>query len=95
MAPRACGKTVIRATMLTLFVPAYGLALALQVSVVTVTVDTWSTTATLVPATLGGLFCGVALASRIDEKVFRQCISLLLLCTAAGLLISGIGRFST
>ncbi len=95
MASRAAEKTVIRATMLTLFVPAYGLALALQVSVATLTVDTWSTTARLVPATLAGLCCGVVLASRIDEKVFKLCISFLLLCTAAGLLISGVGRFSS
>ena len=37
--------------------------------------------------------CGVLLASRIDEKGFRLCISLLLLCTAAALLIRGLGRF--
>ena len=92
MAARAYDKTVIRSTMLTLFVPAYGLALLLQVSVATVTLDTWSTTATLAPATLVGLLCGRMLASRIDEKVFKLCISLLLLSTATVLLINGFGR---
>lgn len=93
MAARAYSKNVIRSTMLTLFVPAYALALLLQISVATVTLDTWWTTATLVPATLVGLVCGKVLASRIDEKVFRLCLSILLLCTAAGLLTSGVGRF--
>ena len=93
MAARAYEKNIIRATMLTLFVPAYGLALALQVSVPTLTLDTWSITAKLAPATLIGLFCGRVLASRINERVFRFCISILLLSTAAGLLISGISRF--
>ncbi len=92
MAARAYEKTVIRSTLLAFFVPAYGLALALQVSVATLTLDTWSTTATLVPATLIGLIAGKVLAARIDDEVFRLCISILLLSTAAGLLFSGFGR---
>ena len=95
MAARSYEKAVIRATMLTLFVPAYSLALALQVSVATLTLDTWSTTATLAPATLIGLFCGKVVASRISERVFRLCISILLLSTAALLLIHGFGRFTS
>lgn len=91
MAARSYEKTVIRATMLTLFVPAYGLALVLQVSVATVTLDTLTTTATLAPATLVGLLCGKVLASRVDDKVFRLLIVILLLSTAASLLISGFG----
>ena len=91
MAARSYEKTVIRSTILTFFVPVYGLALALQVSVATLTLDTWWTTATLAPATLIGLLCGKVLAARIDEKVFRLCISILLLSTAAGLLFSGFG----
>jgi uncharacterized membrane protein YfcA len=90
-----CGydKTVTRATILTFFVPAYVLALLLQVSVATVALDTWATTATLAPATIVGLFCGKALASRITERVFRLCILFLLLSTAAALLVSGIGSW--
>jgi uncharacterized membrane protein YfcA len=87
MAARGFEKAVVRATMLTLFVPAYGLALALQVSVSTVTLDTWWNTATLAPATLGGMLCGKALAARVSETAFRLSISLLLLSTAAALLI--------
>ena len=68
MASRAYGKTVIRSTILTLFVPAYGLALVLQVSFATLTLDTWSTTATLAPATLIGLLCGAVL----DDVLFAK-----------------------
>ena len=92
MAARSFDKTVIRSTILTFFVPAYLLALLLQVAVAGVALDTWTTTATLAPATIIGLLCGKTLASRIDEKVFRLSISILLLSTAASLLISGLGR---
>ena len=89
MAMRAYPKAVIRSTILCFFVPVYALALLLQVSVATVTLDTWSTTATLIPATLVGLLCGKLLASRVDERVFRLSFSILLLATAASLLING------
>jgi uncharacterized membrane protein YfcA len=92
MAARAYEKSVIRSTLLTLFVPSYGLALALQITLATVTLDTWTTTATLAPATLIGLLCGKSLASRINERFFRLCIAILLLGTAAGLLFNGFGR---
>ncbi len=89
MVMRAYPKAVIRATILCFFVPVYALALSLQVAVATVTLDTWSTTATLIPATLVGLLCGKLLVSRIDERIFRLSFTMLLLATAVSLLISG------
>jgi uncharacterized membrane protein YfcA len=95
MAARAFGKTAIRSTMLTFFVPAYALALVLQVSVARVAVDTWATTATLAPATLVGLLSGNALASRIGERVFRLWIAFLLSSTAVVLSIDAFSRASS
>ena len=80
-------KESLRATVLVMFVFSYIAAIAVQQAMVGLTADTLLQTATLAPATLIGVFFGKLAVEWISERAFRRIISVMLLATAASLLI--------
>ena len=91
MSALALPKETIRATILAMFVVSYGTAYALQVWLAGVSPATLRVTVSLVPATLAGVVAGRLLAARISERAFRRLIVVVLVATAAGLLINALG----
>ena len=80
-------KHTLRATVLVMFVFSYIAAIAVQAAMVGLSGDGLTLTATLAPATLVGVFCGKFSVEWISERAFRRIISVMLLATAASLLI--------
>ena len=79
-------KDQFRATNLTLYVVAYGCALALQASLGDMTTQTWTLSLTLIPlAALGG-WAGHRLSPRLSEGVFRRIVLLTLMITGSYML---------
>ena len=93
MAALAHAKEAIRATILMLFVFSYSAAIALQAALADISRETWWLAVTLVPATLAGILLGRLSLAWISESLFRRLIVVVLLATAAGLLLSSIGGF--
>lgn len=84
------GKDSLRATILVMFVFSYSAAIAAQALLVGVSSDSLSLTASLVPATLVGVFIGRFSVAWISERGFRRMLSVILVATALGLLsVSG------
>ncbi len=81
---------VTRATLLALFVFSYSVGIAVQAATVGVTASTLDLCLELTPATLLGVLVGKISAGRISERVFRWAITVILIATAAGLLL-GLG----
>lgn len=84
-------RTAIRATVLVLFVFSYTAAIAVQAAAIGVAAPTLGLCARLAPATLLGVLIGKVSAGRISESLFRWTITLILIATAAGLLLSAAG----
>ncbi len=76
----------VRATILSLFLFSYPVAIAFQASLTTVTSEPFRQTLYLAPATLLGIYAGRRLAARIDQRTFRRIISVILLATGLALL---------
>lgn len=79
-------KTLIRATILTYFVIAYAIGIALQVSFVGVSYDTWLTSLSLIPAGILGVLVGHALAPKLNQKLFKLIVLIVLVLTAISML---------
>lgn len=88
MMTRGQSKVAIRATLLVLFVFSYTAAIVVQAAAVGVAAPTLELCARLAPATLLGVLIGKISAGRISEKLFRRTITLILVATAASLLLS-------
>lgn len=82
MSARRFDKDTIRATVLLMFVVAYGIALLLQFSMAAISPDTLKLTAILTAPTLAGIVVGQALSSRISETVFRWLLAIILAVTS-------------
>jgi len=80
-------KTIIRATILTFFIFAYGGALLLQSLMVGVSVTTWTSGLSLVPVALMGVFAGHYLADKINQKLFKEIVLVILILTALVMLL--------
>ena len=85
MSARRFDKDTIRATILVMFVVAYGIALLLQVSLTDISPDTLRLTAWLTPPTLAGIVVGQFISSRISERVFRWLLMAILALTSISL----------
>ena len=90
MSARSLPKATIRATTLALFVFSYVAAFAFQAGLAGVEKETWWLTASLVPATLIGVFLGRLAVNWISEVTFRRLITVILAATAVTLLASVI-----
>ncbi len=84
------GKDSLRATVLLMFVFSYLAAIAVQALLVGLSNEGLILSATLVPATLAGVFCGKLAVGWITELAFKRIISVMLVATALSLLfVSG------
>ncbi len=83
MSARGYNKDTIRATILVMFVVAYGFALLLQLALVEVSAYTVRLTALLVPSTIAGIVVGKFLSERISEAIFRRLLTIVLALTVA------------
>jgi len=75
-------KNVIRATILTFFIFAYGGAILLQVAMIGISGSTWITSLSLVPVGLVGVLCGHYLAHKINQKLFQEIVLVILILMA-------------
>ena len=75
-------KTLIRATILTYFVFAYAGSILLQSIVVGVAQSTWLSSLSLVPVGFLGVMSGHYLSDKINQKMFKQLVLLILILTA-------------
>ena len=82
------GKETLRATILIMFVFSYMAALAAQVLMVGLSDGGLALAVKLAPATLAGVFFGKFAVEWISERAFRRIISVMLLATAASLLVA-------
>ena len=83
-------KDAVRATMLTLFVVSFGMALPLQGLTVSISPQTMSLTLTLVPTALIGIYLGRKSLAWISERAFRLLITSVLAATSVSLLADSI-----
>ena len=86
MSAKGYGKDIIRATILAMFVVSYTFALILQMTMATITVETFSSAATLAPATIIGIFTGRWLSRYLTEDTFRKILLIVLALTIVLLL---------
>ena len=82
MSARGFDKETIRATILVMFVVAYGFALLLQLGLAEISVNTVRVTAALVPSTVAGIVVGKFLSKQISEAIFRWLLAIVLALTA-------------
>lgn len=82
------GKNEIRACMISFFVFAYIGALLLQVFVVGVEPETWTTSAILTPAALAGVYAGHQISKKINERLFKGLVLVILILTGIFMLIN-------
>jgi uncharacterized membrane protein YfcA len=88
MSSKGYGKTVIRATILAMFIVSYALSFGLQLGAVGISGDTFSLAARLAPATVLGIMAGRFLHHRITERAFRKLLFVILLATVVLLLVT-------
>ena len=91
MSARGFNKDQIRATILSMFVLAYAIALGLQAALADIESATIRFAAFLAPATILGLVIGNLISQRISAPVFRRILLTILALTAAVLFSSLIG----
>ena len=75
-------KTVIRATILTFFIFAYAGSVLLQQVLIGISSSTWITSLTLVPVGLVGVLCGHSIAHKINQKLFKEIVLIILILMA-------------
>ncbi len=83
-------KDEIRSTILVFFVAAYGAALACQVSVQGVELNTWITAASLSPIALLGVWIGHKLSGRVSAMYFRLIVFIILIITSSIMLFTAL-----
>lgn len=81
-------KDQIRATMISFFVFSYVAILILQSVVIGTTKETWMNAAYLVPAALLGVFAGHQVSKKINERLFKGLILIILMLTGIMMLIN-------
>ncbi len=81
-------KNEIRAAMMTFFVFAYSGALIMQVSVVGIETDTWITSAILLPAALIGVYAGHLVSNKINDKLFKGLVLIILILTGIFMILN-------
>ena len=81
MASKGFDKNTIRATILLMFVFAYGVALGLQISFAGISGNSLRLCMNLALPTVSGILLGKFLAARISEKVFRGLLIMILAAT--------------
>jgi uncharacterized membrane protein YfcA len=81
-------KDEIRITILVFFVVAYGAALACQMTVQGIEVQTWKLAFSLSPVALLGVWLGHKLSSKVSALHFRLIVFLTLIITSSAMLIS-------
>jgi uncharacterized membrane protein YfcA len=86
MSARGFDKDTIRATILVMFVVAYGFALLLQLTLAEISANTVRLTAMLAPSTVAGIVVGKFLCKLISEAVFRWLLTIVLALTVAFLI---------
>ena len=91
MSARRFDKDAIRATILSMFIFAYAIALGLQVALAGIEFATIRFTAFLLPATIFGMVIGKLVSRRISTEVFRRILTTILALTAAMLFLSLVG----
>jgi len=82
------GKNEIRAAMMAFFVFAYTGALIMQAIVVGIETDTWITSAILVPAALIGVYAGHQISNKINEKLFKGLVLIILILTGIFMILN-------
>jgi uncharacterized membrane protein YfcA len=87
MITRRFPKSVIRATILIMFVPSYTAALAFQAFTPGISEEGFRWALQLLPATVAGVFAGKLLEQRIGERTFKGIIIVVLSCTSMLLLV--------
>jgi uncharacterized membrane protein YfcA len=85
-------KSVVRATILMLFIPSYTAALIFQAFTPGVSYDGLNWSLQLLPATILGVFSGKLLETRIDEVMFKRIITAVLVGTSLILFIDLINQ---
>lgn len=88
MSVKGFSRKAVRATILLMFIFAYGIALALQYAASGVGADTLRLCAMLAPATIIGIVAGRALSHRVSEQTFRWTLIIILTATATALFAS-------
>jgi len=91
MAMIGLDKVTIRATILTMFLFAYSVALLLQVVMVGISVDTMQRCLELAGPTVVGILVGRYLSTKISERVFHLFLVAVLVITSVALFSSIIG----
>ena len=86
MAAKGYGKDTIRATILAMFLVSYTFALVLQMTMATITPETYVGAAKLAPATIIGIFAGRWIGQYLTEETFRKILLLVLTLTVVLLL---------
>ncbi len=81
-------KDEIRATMISYFVFAYITILIIQMVVIGVAKETWVNSAYMVPAALLGVFAGHQISKKINEKLFKALVLLILVVAGAVILFN-------
>ena len=87
MVTRRFPKSVIRATILVMFVPSYAAALAFQAFTPGIDNESIRWSLELLPATIAGVVTGRILEHRIGEHTFKRIITIVLVCTSLLLLV--------
>ena len=93
MVTRRFPKSVIRATILVMFVPSYTAALAFQAFTPGITEESVRWSLQLLPATVAGVIMGRILEKRIGETTFKYIITIVLTCTSLLLLVDVFNNF--
>ncbi|MBL4603439.1 MAG: sulfite exporter TauE/SafE family protein [Emcibacteraceae bacterium] len=81
-------KNEIRAAMIAFFVFAYTGALVLQILLVGIQKETWITSALLIPISLLGVYAGHQISKKINERLFKALVLVILIITGVFMLIN-------
>ena len=81
-------KNEIRATIITSFLFSYAGALLLQTIFIGIETQTWVTAGVLIPAALTGVAAGHMLSNKINQKLFKWLILLILMLTGLFMLFN-------
>lgn len=81
-------KNEIRAVMMAIFAFAYSGAAVMQMVFAGINTDTWLTSAYILPAALFGVFVGHQLSKKINERLFKGLILIILILTGIFMLMS-------
>ena len=95
MITKSFTKETIRATILLLFIPSYCAALIFQSVAPGLSDDAIGWSLELLPATVAGILIGKVLEPRISERAFKTIVTIVLSCTAIGLLVDVLSKTET